>query len=74
MTQRRTGAGLNVGPQTAPSLGANDPRSRRAPESAKTPELTVAAPLYIDSRGRLAIRLGPGLEVDSSGTLRLTAT
>lgn len=70
-TNRRTGAGLNVGPQVAPSLGGNDPRARRASESAKTPELTVAPPLYIDARGRLAIRIGDGLEVDGTGTLRI---
>lgn len=70
---RRTVAGLNVGQQVAPSLGANDPRSRRAGQSATLPELTLAEPLYIDRAGRIAIRLGPGLAI-VNGELRLRPT
>lgn len=69
---RRTVAGLNVGQQVAPSMQGRDPRARRAPLSASTPELTVAEPLYIDERGRLAIRVGSGLKIEN-GEIRIAA-
>lgn len=63
-TPRRTVAGLNVGQQVAPSMNGGDPRARRPSETLAAPELTVTEPLFIDSRGRLSIRLGPGLKVE----------
>lgn len=69
----RFGAGQNVGPRTAPSLGGNDPRARRAPEATKNEQLVLAPPLYFDTKGRLAIRLGPGLTV-VNGEVRIAST
>jgi hypothetical protein len=77
MKQRRIG--VQTGSRTARSLGARDPRwdkNARAATLSQENEappivigkdgrrgLSVASPLYVDSSGRLAIRLGDGVSV-----------
>jgi len=46
-------------------MGENDPRHYRDPQSDQNPDLIYELPLYVNRQGRVAVKTGDGLKVES---------